>query len=412
MHDDTRKRHAYDLDMSLDMRPLLPTENGVEENSSGIAETKQHEPHGEHGENSAYLIYGLSIGAVLGILAGFLISTFAKPSEDSALIVIIGMPGRLMVRALKALILPLVSASMILAVSSLGSFKNTGTLARRIFSFYGITLVLAALCGLFFVNVIRPGGSVSATGSSSSGNANADCPTCGTWHDTILRVLDSLIPENFVSMAANTDLLGIMSTSIALGFALVAVGEVGQPLIKAVQAINAVTLVMIQFLMKLLPVCVFSMVAASMGSAANFFQLLSNLALFVVTVLLALLVHAGLLLPAVYFAFVRENPYKYLRHYTPALLTAFATSSSAATLPVTMKCARERARIPEKIVQFVLPLGFINMDGSCLYEAIVGVFVAQAAGVKLTFAQLLVVVIVSVLVAVGAAPIPNAGTYM
>ena len=331
-----------------------------------------------------------------------------------------------MLRLLKMLVLPLVAASMVSGMCSLresGSAQSMKRLAKLTAAFYIISTIVAIALGLLLVSTIRPGRNAAfdKIGSSGQGGCLGDEAAKVAEHsdiaqesrggavDALLHVARLVVPDNVVVAAVDTNVLGIITFSLLFGWALSTLGPQAAPLIAAVHAINAAVGKMVTAALWVSPIGVGCLIASSILRACDLWATMSALGLWLVTVLLGLVIFAGVVLPLFLFMTTGKSPLRVASHFGQALALAFGTSSSAASLPLAMNGAREAGCDPS-IVQFFLPLGIaINMNGTALYEATTALFIAQAHGVKLGAAEVVVVAATASLAAVGAPAIPSAG---
>ena len=222
-----------------------------------------------------------------------------------------------------------------------------------------------------------------------------------------------LFTDNLVSSAAETKLLPLIVFSVIFAGMLTTMGKRVRAITEMIGQVNDALLSFILLLMKLAPLGIFCLVAARFGQAqaeGKFLQVLGQTGWYFSAVLAGLAIHAFITLPVILWVFTRRHPYRFMYQMSQALLTAFSTSSSTATLPVTMECAVEKAGVSKQSSEFVLPLGAtINIDGTALYEAAAAIFIAQAVGFELSLLQQLTVAITATLAAIGAAGIPEAG---
>jgi len=227
------------------------------------------------------------------------------------------------------------------------------------------------------------------------------------------NMVTMLFTDNLFKSAMKMDLLPLIVFSIVFAGMLTTMGERVENITRLIDQANHALMEFVMLLMKIAPLGIFCLVTSRFGEAMaedKFMQEVSMLGWYIMTVSLGLALHGLVTLPIIYWLFTRKNPYRYLLHMSQALLTAVSTSSSSATLPVTMECATENAGVSRKSVDFVLPLGAtINMDGTALYEAVAAIFIAQVYGIDLTLGQQIVIVITATLAAIGAAGIPEAG---
>ena len=318
------------------------------------------------------------------------------------------MVGDFFLRLLKMVTVPLILTSLITGVTGLGSQGNFGQMFSRTIGYYIITSLLAITTGLILVNLISPGvGAVLPGGGSVM--ETADQTLLGMAYDQLNR----LIPTNPFAAIAGGEFLSIISFAIIFGtFINLVGGQHGQRLSDFFASAFEVMMKMTSWVIGLAPIGV----AAFMiyATATQGFSVFGTLAWYMITVAAALLFHAVVILPIILKVFARRSPVEYFRSLSPALLTAFSTASSNATLPLTMKCVEDRAGISNRTSSFVLPLGAtINMDGTALYEVVAVLFIAQATpGFDLSMAQQITVAFTALLASVGAAGIPHAGLVM
>ena len=235
----------------------------------------------------------------------------------------------------------------------------------------------------------------------------------GSAWETTQQVITGLIPRNIFASMADNDVLPLIVISLTFGVILTTLGEPGQSLIRSFNVLNDAILGMVHLIMKFAPVGIGALVAgrlAEAGGFAGFVPELLRIGKFAGTTILGLAIHGAIVLPIILWVYTKRSPLTYALNYVPALLTAFSTSSSSATLPVSLECTVERNHIRAKVADFVLPLGAtINMDGTALYEAVSAIFIAQVYGIDLTFVQMVVIFLTATLAAIGAAGIPEAG---
>ncbi|MDD2584359.1 MAG: dicarboxylate/amino acid:cation symporter [Bacteroidales bacterium] len=319
--------------------------------------------------------------------------------------------GDIFIRALKMIAVPIVFTSLVMGVSSLGGYKDLGRLAGKTFSFYVLTTALAATVGIILVNVIKPG--VGADLNFTADVSNLEV-TSLSFKDQVV----SIVPENIFADLTKGNMLPIIFFAIFFGFFITKVStENSKTLRSFFDAAFEVFMKMTLFIVKFTPIGVFAIVAniiaEQQGDSAQLYAIISSLGLYTLVVWGGCLIHGGLVLPGLVYGFTRLNPYKHIKQMSVPLLTAFSTCSSGAALPLTIRDSQEKTGISNKIASFVLPLGStVNMNGTALYEGVTAIFIAQAYGIELTIVQEVVIVLTSVLAAVGAAGIPMAGLVM
>lgn len=349
------------------------------------------------------------IAIVLGVLAGMLGGDKAGLFGIS-FYEIYDLIGKLFINALKLIVVPLVSASIITGIARIGNEGALGRLGLKIFGFYLGTSLLAILIGLLAVNIFNPGSAFNESGGSlipaEASSALKKSLESGKGV-TVFSVILQIIPSNIVD-AFHGQMLGLIFFSLLFGYAISKIDPHPQSvLIGFWQGVFQATLVITDVVMKFLPIGVFCLVAKSFATAG--LGSLQSLALFVVTVLAGLAAFMFVALPLLLKFVGKVNPINHFKAMAPALVTAFSTSSSSATLPVTMDCVERRAGVSNRICSLVVPLGTsINMSGSALYECVAALFIAQVYGLELSFTTQFSVVLLSLVTSIGIAGIPSA----
>jgi Na+/H+-dicarboxylate symporter len=332
------------------------------------------------------------LAVVLGVAVGLVLG------EKAASLQIV---GDLFIRLLKMIIIPLIMATMVSGVVSIGKFGRLGRIGAQTFVYYLATTVLAITVGLILVNLIAPGVGANPLSEQAFLPMDHEPPT-------VTSILRDIVPSNLVGAMANGDVLGVIFFSLLFGAALLAVRDRAEPVIAFFKGFDAVMMKLTGWIMNLAPIGVFALIAVMVGRL-NKDDILA-LAKYMLTVIAGLAVHACIVLPILLSVLAKRNPLVFFRQMFNALVTAFSTDSSAATLPVSMECLEENAKLPERITSFVMPIGAtVNMDGTALYEAVAVMFIAQVYGVDMTFANQLIIVLTATLASVGAAAIPSAG---
>ena len=325
--------------------------------------------------------------------------------------------GEIFLRLLKMMVVPLVMSSVMSGIIGLGDVRKLGRPGGYTILYYVSTTVLAVITGLVIVNVIQPGVGAfdeeALQAFAQSGRiaaVEAESATIGTILNNLLLML---FTDNLIFAASETNLLPLIVFSIIFAGMLTTMGERVSNITAMIVQVNDALLSFVLLLMKLAPIGIFCLVAARFGEAqaeGEFVEVLQQTGWYVITVLTGLAIHALATVPLLYWVFTRRNPYRFLVRMSQALLTAFSTASSSATLPVTMKSAVEYAGVSKRSAEFVLPLGAtINMDGTALYEAGAAIFIAQAIGLNLGIEQQAIIALTATLAAIGAAGIPEAG---
>jgi Na+/H+-dicarboxylate symporter len=315
------------------------------------------------------------------------------------------------------MILPLVFASLTLGVCQLGDVRALGRIGLKTLVYYLGTTVLAVVIGLLLANLVSPGDWVDAESRArllGSAAAKIDPARLAELrqHTGIGQILLDAIPSNiFASMAAG-DMVPVIVFTLFFGAALAALGRPrGGKVTDVLEAVNEASLWMIGAVMRLAPLGVACLMASVVGPLGP--GVLASLAVYSAVVLGGLLLHAGLVYPLLLWLLTRRGPRWFFRAVRPAQVVAFSTSSSAATLPTTMACSRDRLGVPDEIGSFCLPLGAtVNMDGTALYQAVAALFIAEVYGIQLDLAAQGTIVLTATLASIGTAAVPGAGVVM
>lgn len=320
--------------------------------------------------------------------------------------------GTLFLNALKMLIVPLIVASLITGVAGIGSGEALGRLGIKTLLYYLSTTTLAVLLGLSLANLLSPGlsggqpvGALLGLGADTS-SLTEQLQGRGT--GDLAEIFLRMVPTNVVSAAAEGQMLGLIFFSLLFGYFTTRVPEASRlSLLGFWQRVFDVMMRMTDWVLRFAPIGVFALVAkvaASTGLAA-----IQPLLWFFLTVLLGLALHMFVVLPMLLLLIGRVSPRRHFRAVLPALLTAFSTASSSATLPLTMECVEKNAGVSNRTSSFVLPLGAtVNMDGTALYECVAVLFIAQAYGISLDWTSQLTIVVLALATSIGVAGIPAA----
>ena len=349
------------------------------------------------------LLLAVVAGLLTGTETGFLGITFYQLYE---------FIGTLFLNALKMLIVPLVVSSIIVGMMGIGSGEHLGRLGGKTLLYYASTSLIAILTGLILVNLTAPGivdgqPAQHLVGLSESVDGIAE-KVEGKGMGDIVEVFLRMVPVNIVSAAAEGQMLGLIFFSLLFGYFLTVIREPQAETLKSFwQATLDVMMEITNWVMKFAPIGVFALVAKVIAvSGADAFK---PLAMFFFTVLAALAAHLVINMALILKFVARVNPWRHYQAMAPALLTAFSTSSSSATLPLTMECVEERAGVSNNVSSFTLPLGAtVNMDGTALYECVAAIFIAQVYGLELSFATQFTIVLTALLTSIGVAGIPSA----
>lgn len=348
------------------------------------------------------LHYQILLALILGFVFGYFLPAWTEYTNWA---------GVVFLRVLNMIVIPIILCSIILGVSSLSKGESMGKLTLKTMLFYMITTTLAILTGFFLVTFFEPGKGVSLNLGENTENLNIGSEKIGD-------ILINIVPKNIFGALSEGQLLPIIFFAFIFGYFMMKVKEEQtQILRKFFDAFLEVILKITVFVIKLAPYGVFSLASKEiarqvlLGNDVN--ELLVRLGWYVVIVVGGILFHGLVTMSVVLYYIGKVNPFRHLRNMATPLITAFSTSSTNATLPITMKAVEENDGVSKKIVGFTIPLGAtINMNGTALYECVAVLFIAQVYGIELSLGQQILVVFTSLLASIGAAGIPMAGIVM
>lgn len=346
-------------------------------------------------EKSLKLLYAIIIAVALGIAVGWFMG------EDALMF---SWMGTLWLNALKMVVIPLILAAIITGICSLGDVRKLGKSGAITIIYFVSTTMIAALVGMVLAEIIAPGGDFQLNGLSTQ--TEQDTPGIG-------QLLIGLISPNIVASAANMELLQLIVFAIIFGAALTAVGEKGKVVVSFFEGLNNIMMVIVGWVMMLSPLGIFGLVStpiAEAGGGAAILETFGAVGTYMITVFVGLVLHSVLL--CLLLLIMTGHAVLYLKNCLPALLTALSTSSSSATVPLSMECAKT-AGISKIPVQFVIPLGStVNMNGTAVYQGVVVVFLAQVYNIDISFSDYFLVALTAALAAIGSAGIPQGGHIM
>jgi Na+/H+-dicarboxylate symporter len=363
------------------------------------------------------LHWQILLGMVLGVAVGLLMTQFEGGKE------IVGdwiKPfGSIFINSLKLIAVPLIFASLIKGVSDLKDISKLSKMGGRTIGLYILTTIVAVSIGLLLVNIIKPGKSISPETRQElvqnySGDAAKYSDEASKQKESgPLQALEDIVPENIFGAASeNKNMLQVIFFAIFFGIGLILIPEKkSKPVKKFFDGFNEVILKMIDLIMLAAPFGVFALLAALVVESPSI-DLFKALVWYAFTVILGLLIMISFYNLLVWII-TKKNPSTFFKGISPAQLLAFSTSSSAATLPVTMERVTEHLGVDEEVSSFVLPIGAtINMDGTSLYQAVAAVFIAQAFGMDLSLGVQLGIIATATLASIGSAAVPGAGMVM
>lgn len=363
------------------------------------------------------LHWKIVIGMVLGLLFGLLM----KNLEMKGIVVDWVKPfGTIFINLLKMIAVPLIVVSLIVGLSDLKDISKLSKLGGRTVVLYLFTTITAVSIGLVLANVIKPGSFINEESRKSllenfAGDAAQKIELAEKAKSSgPLQPLVDIVPENFfLALSDNGSMLQVILFAILMGVGLILIDEKkSKPVVDFFKGMNDVIMKIIDLIMMASPIGVFALMAALMVEIPDF-STLEALGIYALTVILGLLLMTFVLYPTLLLTFAKVNPVRFFKAIAPAQLLAFSTSSSAATLPVTMECVTEKLGVDEEVSSFVLPLGAtVNMDGTSLYQAVAAIFIAQAMGIPLDLQTQLMIIVTATLASIGSAAVPSAGMVM
>ena len=337
------------------------------------------------------------IGISMGGLCGWV---FGKE------MLVVEWMGEMFLDTLKMLVIPLIISSMIVGITGLGDIRKVGKAGTITLIYFLSTSGIAVMVGIIVVNIMQPGLGVELT---------TDIPekVAGKESIGITDILTSFVTPNLFESMAKMEILPIIMFSLVFGGVLTTLGEKGKLVISVFDGINIAIMKIVHLVMYFAPLGVFALVSSKLGAAGGgdlFLAELLKIGKFAITVILGLMIHALITLPAILFFVAKQNPLIYFKNMSNALTTALSTASSAATLPVTIECVEEENKISRRTTLFVIPLcATVNMNGTALYESIAAIFIAQMVGIHLELSDQILIFLTATLAAIGAAGIPEAG---
>lgn len=338
------------------------------------------------------------IGLILGIIVGL-----AFTANPGFLATFIQPVGTLFINMIKMVIVPLVLASLVVGAASIGDVRSLGRIGGKTLGYYLMTTAIAVIIGLLLGTVINPG-----AGLSIPTGAAAEVKEAPKLVDTLLNI----IPSNPLKGIVEGNMLQIIVFALFLGIAVTMLPkEKGKAFIDFFDSLAEIMYKITAIVMELAPYGVFALIAPVV--AKNGPAVLIPFMKVIFAVYLGCILHAVIVYSSAVSLIGKMNPIKFFKGIAPAALTAFSTSSSSATLPVSMKSVTENLGVSEKVASFVLPLGAtINMDGTSLYQGVCALFIAQVYGIDLTIAQMGTIVLTATLASIGTAGVPGAGLIM
>ncbi|AZB44335.1 dicarboxylate/amino acid:cation symporter [Bacillus sp. FJAT-42376] len=345
------------------------------------------------------IIIGLIAGGIVGIILNI-----TSPELFKQLDLYLFTPlGKIFLNLINMLVVPIVFFSITLGVAGLGDPKKLGRIGGKTIAYFLSTTAIAIVIGLVLALVIQPGN----VGEFNTQNAEYKAEKAPSVADTLLNIF----PKNPIEAMASGDMLQIIAFSVFVGFGIAMLGEKTAALKKVLEQGNDLMMYLVGIVMKFAPYGTFGLIATAVGSQG--FDAIKAMGLYFIVVVLALVIHAFLTYGSSIMFLAKKSPIWFFKGFSPAMTVGFSTSSSNATLPVSMETAQKNLGVPKQISGFVQPLGAtINMDGTAIMQGVATVFIAQVYGQNLTLTQLLTVVLTAVLASIGTAGVPGVGLIM
>ncbi|KAM4771833.1 neutral amino acid transporter A isoform 2-T2 [Rhinophrynus dorsalis] len=356
---------------------------------------------------------------VSGVLVGVGLGTAVRNMNlTRAQMTYFAFPGEMLLRMLKMIILPLVVCSLISGAASLDT-RSLGKLGGIAIAYFLVTTLMASGLAIALGFIIKPGAGAGALNSNALGIED----TLTTNKETVDSFLDlarNLMPSNLVAAAFRSlpigtevdgmNILGLVLFALVLGVALKKLGPEGEELIRFFNAFNEATMVLVSWIMWYVPIGIMFLVGSKFVEMGNIVLLVTSLGKYIMASILGHIIHGGIVLPLIYFAFTRKNPFPFLMGLITPFATAFATCSSSATLPCMIKCIEENNGVDKRISRFILPIGAtVNMDGAAIFQCMAAVFIAQMNNYDLNAGQIFTILVTATASSVGAAGIPAGG---
>ena len=344
-------------------------------------------------------------GMVLGIILGLVLNTLGGADPEQTPLIswfvdnVFDVIGKIFVISLKLLVVPLVFFSLVCGSASMGEDVKMGQVALKTIGLYLVTTAIAVSLALTIANIVDPG-----VGINTAEAADFIAKPAPSFKDVFIGIF----PSNPFQAMVEGNMLQVIVFAILVGVAILQAGDSGKTVLRGCQMISDVIMRMVAILMNLAPYGVFCLLAKLFTSQG--FSAIINLALYFGTIVFVLFLHASVVYTSIFALLTRLNPLTLFKNMRPALLFAFSTSSSNATMPITLNVARTRVGAHNSIASFTIPLGAtVNMDGTAIMQGIATVFIAQAYGLDLTMSEYLAVVATATLASIGTAGVPGVG---
>ena len=343
------------------------------------------------------------IGILLGLIVGVILNLYFPSVFDVLNQYLFDPVSNLFIKAIKMVVVPLVFFSLVSGAAGIADPKKLGRIGGKTILLYILTTAIAITFAIILANVIKPG--MGVTIDQPAETIEVEKPP------SMIDTLVNIVPENPVQAMAEAEMLQIIFFALLFGIGIALLGEKASRLREVIEQGNEVTLKLVTFVMATAPYAAFALMARAIGESG--IELIGSMAAYMITLLLALVLHMGITYSTMLTLFAKMNPIFFFKRMMRAMEVAFTTSSSAATLPVTMDVAEKDFKVPKSISSFVLPLGAtINMDGTSIMQGVAAIFIAQLYGIPLGIEDQLMIILTATLASIGTAAVPGAGMIM
>ena len=345
------------------------------------------------------ILWALALGAVTGILLNVFADNWFAPLDGYLFTPL----GTIFLNLIKMLIVPLVFFSIAVGVANIGDPKKLGRMGGKTIGFFLTTTAVAITLGIILAVILKPG----ASGSFDTTNLEYKATEAPPVTETLLGI----IPANPISAMASGDMLAIIFFALFIGIGVASLAEKVDIFKRFLEQGNELMMFLVGLVMKFAPIGTFGLIASAVGKQG--FDALKAMFLYMLVVMLALAIHFFVVYGGAMKLLAKQNPFHVMKEFIPAITVAFSTSSSSASLPVSMEIAQNKLGVPKPISSFVQPLGAtINMDGTAIMQGVATIFIAQVFNADLSIADMIVVILTAVLASIGTAAVPGAGMIM
>lgn len=345
------------------------------------------------------ILIALILGVIVGIGFTFAPSEVFSPVDTYVLTPV----GQIFLNLIMMIVVPIVFVSIVLGTAGLGDPTKLGKIGLQTISFYLVTTAVALVIGLGVAYVLEPG----TEGTFDVENAEFEAESTPPVMDTLINI----IPDNPIGALASGDMLQIIAFAIFIGIALAFLGEKTAGIFRLFEQANEILIWLVNVIMKTAPYGAFALIASAIGSAG--LDAVGSMAMYMVAVVLALIIHAAVTYSLAIWGIGKASPIKFYKGFFPAMSVGFSTSSSSATLPISMQTAQENLGVKKSISSFVQPLGAtINMDGTAIMQAVATVFISQVYALPLEFTDIIIIILTATLASIGTAGVPSVGLIM